>query len=131
ARRRRGEPRAPPARRCPRAEPVSRQTERVTDPTPPTHFVGLDLAWGTSRPTGIAVLDTEGRLVHVSGAVGDDAIVAALTPDVEGPCLVATDAPLVVTNTAGYRPAAAAADRGSRAFDAGAHPVNRRGPEVD
>lgn len=110
---------------------MSRQTERVTDSTPPAHFVGLDLAWGTSRPTGIAVLDTEGRLVHVSGAVGDDAIVAALTPYVEGPCLVAIDAPLVVTNTEGNRPAEAALNRDFRAFDAGAHPVNRGRPEFD
>ena len=32
----------------------------------PMHFVGVDLAWGERKPTGLAVLDDDGRLVHVS-----------------------------------------------------------------
>ena len=28
------------------------------------HFVGVDLAWGDRKPTGLAVLDDEGHLVH-------------------------------------------------------------------
>ena len=27
------------------------------------HFVGLDLAWGQRKPTGVAVVDDSGRLV--------------------------------------------------------------------
>jgi predicted RNase H-like nuclease len=28
------------------------------------HFVGVDLAWGVKNPTGLAILDDDGRLVH-------------------------------------------------------------------
>ena len=68
------------------------------------HFIGVDLAWGIRNPTGIAVIDSHGRLVHV-GAFRDDAdVLAAVRPYVQGDCLVAFDAPLVVTNPSGQRP---------------------------
>ena len=44
------------------------------------HFVGLDLAWGTRQPTGVAVLDDAGRLVTV-GAVRTDEEIVACAPD--------------------------------------------------
>ncbi len=34
------------------------------------YFVGLDLAWGERKPTGVAVLDDDGRLVHVAARAG-------------------------------------------------------------
>ena len=62
------------------------------------HFVGLDLAWGEKNSTGIAVIDSDGRLLHV-GAVHDDAsIETAVAPYVSDDCLVAIDAPLIVKN---------------------------------
>jgi predicted RNase H-like nuclease/ppGpp synthetase/RelA/SpoT-type nucleotidyltranferase len=88
------------------------------------YFVGVDLAWGQERPTGVAVLDADGHLVHLATEGGDDAIVAALSPYVEGRCLVAVDAPLVVENAAGNRPCEAALNRDFARFDAGAHPTN-------
>jgi len=88
------------------------------------YFVGVDLAWGDRKPTGLAVVDGEGNLVHVSAAKTDDQIVAALEPYVEGECLVAIDAPLIVVNAAGNRPAEAALNRDFSRFDAGAHPSN-------
>ena len=88
------------------------------------HFVGVDLAWGVRRPTGLAVLDDDGRLLHVSSESSDDAIAAALAPYVAGECLVAIDAPLVVTNATGNRPAEAELNKDFRAFEAGAHPTN-------
>jgi predicted RNase H-like nuclease/ppGpp synthetase/RelA/SpoT-type nucleotidyltranferase len=88
------------------------------------YFVGVDLAWGERKPTGLAVLDADGRLVHVSAARTDDEIVAALQPFTEGDCLVAIDAPLIVVNRDGNRPAEAALNRDFSRFDAGAHPAN-------
>ena len=35
------------------------------------YFVGLDLAWGEKNQTGVAVIDSDGRLLHV-GAASDD-----------------------------------------------------------
>ena len=93
------------------------------------HFVGVDLAWGDRKPTGLAVLDGDGYLLHVSAASTDDAIVAALAPYVEGDCLVAIDAPLIVTNATGNRPAEAALNKDFARFDAGAHPSNTGKPE--
>lgn len=95
----------------------------------PVHFVGIDLAWGERNPTGLAVLDRDGTLVHVSTVRTDDQVVEALTPFTEGPCLVAVDAPLVVTNSTGNRPAEAALNADFARFDAGAHPSNTGKPE--
>ncbi len=88
------------------------------------HYVGVDLAWGEQNPTGIAVLDGGGQLAHLSAAVPDEAIEAAVRPYVTGRCLVAIDAPLIVTNPTGNRPAEAALNRDFAKFDAGAHPAN-------
>lgn len=93
------------------------------------YFAGVDLAWAGRNPTGVAVVDAAGRLVHI-GAAGDDAeVLAALSPYVRGHCLVAFDAPLVVTNPAGQRPAEAALNLDFRRFQAGAHPSNTAKPE--
>ena len=93
------------------------------------YFVGVDLAWGIRQPTGLAAMDADGRLVHVSAVRTDEEIVAALAPYVEGDCLVAIDAPLIVTNPTGNRPAEAALNRDFAPFDAGAHPANTGKPE--
>jgi predicted RNase H-like nuclease/ppGpp synthetase/RelA/SpoT-type nucleotidyltranferase len=93
------------------------------------HFVGIDLAWGDRRPTGLAVLDEDGALVHVSAASTDDSIVGALAPFVEYECVVAIDAPLIVANATGNRPAEAALNRDFARFHAGAHPANTGKPE--
>jgi predicted RNase H-like nuclease len=93
------------------------------------YFAGVDLAWGVRNPTGVAVVDSEGSLLHI-GAVRDDAdVLAALRPYVQGDCLVAFDAPLVVTNRTGQRPAETALNRDFRSFEAGAHPANTGKPE--
>ena len=93
------------------------------------HYVGVDLAWGDRRPTGLAVLDHDGRLLHTSAVRTDDEIVEALASYVEGECLVSIDAPLVVTNATGSRPAEQALSADFRRFEAGAHPSNTGKPE--
>ena len=50
-------------------------------------------------------------------------------PYTEGPCVVAIDAPLIVTNPTGNRPAEAALNSDFARFDAGAHPSNTGKPE--
>ena len=93
------------------------------------YFVGVDLAWGGRNPTGVAVIDTAGRLIHVTAVRDDDEVLAALSPYVGGDCVVAFDAPLVVTNPTGQRPAEAALNHDFRRFEAGAHPSNTSRPE--
>src|SRR3954447_23088349 len=92
--------------------------------------IGVDLAWGTKRPTGLAVLDDAGRLAHVSTVLTDEEIETTLAPYVEGECLVAIDAPLIVRNETGNRPAEAALNKDFAKFDAGAHPSNTGKPEL-
>jgi predicted RNase H-like nuclease/ppGpp synthetase/RelA/SpoT-type nucleotidyltranferase len=93
------------------------------------YFVGVDLAWGERRPTGLAVLDDHGRLVHLSAVMTDDQIVDAVSPYTDEECRVGIDAPLIVTNPTGNRPAEATLNKDFARFDAGAHPSNTGKPE--
>lgn len=93
------------------------------------YFAGVDLAWAGRNPTGIAVLDAHGRLVHICAVRDDESVLAALSPYVKGKCVVAFDAPLVVINPTGQRPAEEALNRDFRRFEAGAHPANTAKPE--
>lgn len=93
------------------------------------YFVGVDLAWGVRNPTGVAVLDGDGSLLRVCAARDDADVLAALGRYVGGDCLVGFDAPLVVTNPTGQRPAETALNRDFRRFEAGAHPANTGKPE--
>ncbi len=94
------------------------------------YFVGLDLAWGQRKPSGIAVVDGEtARLVYVGAAEDDASIHAALQPYVVGDCLVAVDAPLIVVNPTGQRPCEKQLNADFGKFQAGAHPANTGKPE--
>jgi predicted RNase H-like nuclease len=93
------------------------------------YFAGVDLAWGTRSPTGVAVVDGDGRLVSACAVRDDDEILARLRPYVQGDCVVGFDAPLVVNNPTGQRPAETALNRDFRRFEAGAHPANTGKPE--
>jgi predicted RNase H-like nuclease len=93
------------------------------------HFVGLDLAWGEVKPTGVAAISAEGVLVHISAQTDDASILAATQAFVAGDCVVGIDAPLIVTNPTGNRPCEAALNRDFRGFEAGTHPSNTAKPE--
>lgn len=94
------------------------------------NFIGLDLAWGSLDPakkpnrTGMAVLDGDGGLTFVGSAVADADIQRALAPYLRDPCVVAIDAPLLVTNPKGMRQAEAEINAIFHGFDAGAHSAN-------
>jgi predicted RNase H-like nuclease len=93
------------------------------------YFVGLDLAWGEKSQTGVAVVDSDGRLLHVGDAQDDASIEAAVAPYVGDDCLVAIDAPLIVNNPTGHRACEAALNRDFQRFDAGARPAYADKPE--
>jgi predicted RNase H-like nuclease len=93
------------------------------------YFAGVDLAWAGRNPTGVAVVDADGELASVGAVRDDDEILAELRPYVRSDCLVAFDAPLVVANSTGQRPAETALNRDFRRFEAGAHPANTGKPE--
>jgi predicted RNase H-like nuclease len=93
-------------------------------------FVGLDLAWGEKNQTGVAAIDADGRLLHVGAAQDDADIIDAIAAFTAGDCLVAFDAPLIVNNQTGHRPAETAFNRDFQRFDAGARPVFADKPEL-
>lgn len=93
------------------------------------YFVGIDLAWGQRKPTGVAAVDAAGKLVFVGAATDDASIRGALAPFVQDDCLVAIDAPLIVTNPTGQRPAEKQLNADFGRFQAGAHPANMGKPE--
>src|ERR687897_3859586 len=66
-------------------------------------FVGIDLAWGGRRPSGLAVLDPGGVVVGEGWATSDDELSGFLERHDAGGAVVALDAPLVVANPAGTR----------------------------
>lgn len=99
--------------------------------TPPTVYIGLDLAWSARNLSGAACLvgDPAGAtLVAPPALLGElTAIVAYVAQQVgSGPAIVAVDAPLLVPNVSGRRPAEAALGAAFRRYEAGAHPANRR-----
>ncbi len=94
-----------------------------------TTYLGIDLAWGEKNPTGVAVLDAACRLLHVSAVRTDDEIEAAAAPYAGGKVVAGIDAPLVVTNPTGSRPAEQALSADFREFHAGTHPSNTGKPE--
>ena len=94
------------------------------------HFVGLDLAWGEKNQTGVAAIDSDGRLLHVGAAQDDTSIIDAIATFTGDECIVAFDAPLIVNNPTGQRPAEAALNRDFAKFDAGARPAFAEKPEL-
>src|SRR4029450_2039084 len=64
-------------------------------------FIGIDLAWGGRRPSGVAVLDPGGRVVDEGWPTSDDEILGFVAAHDADGAVVALDAPLVVTNPAG------------------------------
>lgn len=96
----------------------------------PMYFVGLDLAWGERNQTGVAAVDVDGRLLHIGAARDDASILAAIAPFTSDACLVAIDAPLIVANPTGHRPAEIAFNRDFQRFEAGARPAFSDKPEL-
>jgi predicted RNase H-like nuclease/ppGpp synthetase/RelA/SpoT-type nucleotidyltranferase len=94
-----------------------------------TTYLGIDLAWGEQNATGVAVLDAACRLLHVSRVRTDDEIEAAVAPYAGNGLVAGIDAPLVVTNPTGSRPAERALSADSRRFHAWTHPSNTGKPQ--
>jgi predicted RNase H-like nuclease len=86
--------------------------------------IGIDLAWGTRARSGVAVLDSGGRLLLVESVIADAELDAALEPWLAGSCVVGLDAPLIVTNPTGRRPCEALLTKAFAAQHAGCYPSN-------
>ncbi len=92
------------------------------------HFVGIDLAWGSKGTTGLAVVDQSGALLAATTRKADQDILAWLRPRVTGPCVVAIDAPMIVTNKTGSRDCERLINRYFGRYHASCHASNTSKP---
>lgn len=97
--------------------------------TDETAFVGVDLAWGPRRRSGVAEVSGDGALLSFGECTTDDELMDWLRPRCAGPVVVAFDAPLVVVNPSGSRPAERTVGHLFGRQHAGCHPTNRGRPE--
>lgn len=111
-------------------DPHTRAETGPPAPSASVACIGVDLAWSRRNPSGLALIElAQGRArlrAASSGPRSDDEVlrlVGAWAAD--RPCLVAVDAPLVVPNAAGARPADRLATALFGRFGAGAYPANR------
>jgi predicted RNase H-like nuclease len=97
------------------------------------YFIGVDLAWSSRNPTGLAALQWDGGVATLveplpEALVYTDEEIAAyikqITPT--DSVVVAIDAPLTVPNLTGRRPGEAELNAVFARFHAGAHPANRQ-----
>jgi len=96
-----------------------------------TAFVGIDLAWGTRAPTGLAAVAEDGSLMRSATVRTDDDVVAWVDGLGARPVVVAIDAPLVVSNATGMRACEKAVSRAFGAFGASCHASSRARPQFD
>jgi predicted RNase H-like nuclease len=87
-------------------------------------FVGVDLAWGGRRPSGLAVLDPGGRVAAEGWATTDEELSAFLAEHDRDGAVMALDAPLVVVNPAGNRGCERELQRRYGRVGAGPYPTN-------
>ncbi|MFC3901235.1 DUF429 domain-containing protein [Aliicoccus persicus] len=75
-------------------------------------YIGIDLAWTIKNETGICVLDEYGNILLLSAEVySNDEIINIIQDFYQYPTIVAIDAPIVVPNETGSRPAESALAR--------------------
>ena len=110
-----------------RARPHCGRRCRGTPSTRMTTFLGIDLGW-YGKPSGLASLVLEGsglRLRDVTRLENIDEILGWIeTQAAGGDAVAAVDAPLVIPNQAGIRPAEREVNRHFRRFHAGCHAAN-------
>lgn len=69
-------------------------------------FIGIDLAWTYKNETGVCILSDNGEVLNLSSAhYSDDDLVNLIKPYANEALAIGIDAPLVVNNEKGSRPA--------------------------
>lgn len=89
-------------------------------------YVGVDLAWGTTNRTGVAVVDHEGSLVESATLRLDEELDAWLARLEVAPSVIAIDAPLIVKNETGQRECEGLISRAFGRYNASCHTSNLR-----
>jgi predicted RNase H-like nuclease len=87
-------------------------------------FIGVDLAWGGTNPSGLVALDERGCVVGEDVRTSDDEIAAFVAGHDRDGAVLAIDAPLVVDNPTGRRACEAELQRRYGRLGAGPYPSN-------
>lgn len=92
-------------------------------------FVGIDLAWSEENPSGVALINSHGKLVRASGEIttNEDICQFARLDDKED-AIVTIDAPLIVRNSKGQRPVETLLTTIFGPYDAAPFPANLSNP---
>ena len=113
-----------------RGLPKSAGASRIFAPADPAlmnTFLGVDLGW-YGKPSGLASIALEGsglRLRHIARLEAVDEILGWIQSEAgSGSAVAAVDAPLVIRNQTGIRPAERELNRDFRRFHAGCHAAN-------
>ncbi len=93
--------------------------------TDPARCFGIDLAWSERNLTGVCALDEAGVVVDERLLQSDDEIVAWVRERLDGPAVLAVDAPLHVPNETGRRAGENELAAAYGARKAGPHSSNR------
>ncbi len=90
-------------------------------------FLGIDFGW-QGKPSGVACLEDRGGVLHLVSLDRLDTAKQVLAWVKEqsgtGPAIAGVDAPTVIVNKTGQRPAERELNAVFRKFDAGCHPAN-------
>jgi len=85
-------------------------------------YIGIDLAWSSGNPSGIAVLDAHAKLVEYRYCHSVEAMVS-LAQHYPG-AVIGVDAPLIIPNTNGHRPNERAFLKTFARYGLGVHAAN-------
>ena len=92
-------------------------------------FVGIDLAWGEHKPSGVAVIEADGSIARASAQPRtNNEIFQFAALDASDGAVVAIDAPLTVRNTGKCRPVEQQLTDIFWPYDAGPFPANLSNP---
>jgi predicted RNase H-like nuclease len=90
-------------------------------------FLGVDLAWSSANPSGLAALDENGAVSDARSDLKDDAaILAWIRSHLAPTTVIGIDMPTIVPNDLGYRPCERELARDFRRYHAAPYPANRR-----
>lgn len=93
------------------------------------YFIGIDLAWSKNNGSGVAILNGDSigaELINYSIRYSNEDILEYILDIIQdNDAIISIDAPLIVPNNEGRRPAEAEIGRLFRKFNAGAYPSNR------
>jgi predicted RNase H-like nuclease len=88
-------------------------------------FLGLDLAWSTRNPSGVAALDGDGRVVDARADLRSDAdILTWVRSSLGATTAIGLDMPTIVRNRTGARACERELGTDFRRYHAGPHPAN-------